>query len=81
MAEVRAKSQKNALAKHIRLAHDNTEAEFVTKCIKGGITFNLNRFILEALVIEDAKSDQNLNLMNSRSEWGGRGLPRITVSH
>ena len=56
-ANVRAKSQHNALAKHVRLSHNNEEAEFVTKCVKGGISFNLNRFILESLEIEEAKID------------------------
>ena len=80
-ASVRAKSQHNALAKHIRLTHNAEEAEFVTKCVKGGISFNLNRFILESLEIEEARIDPNVNLMNSRSEWGGRGIPRISITH
>ena len=38
--------------------HKNeTEVEFVTEFVKGGIKFNLDRFILEPLVIEYKRSD------------------------
>ena len=78
---VKGISQHHAPAKHIRLTHINEDAEFVTKCVKGGISFNLNRFILESLEIEEAKIDSHVTLMNSRSEWGGRGIPRISITH
>ena len=60
--------------------HQNEDADFVTTCLAGGIRYNLDRFILEALEIEEAKNDNNTQIMNSRSEWGGKGLPRIVVT-
>ena len=79
---VRSKSASNALAKHIALHHeDNTQITFVSEIVQGGIKYNLERFIFEALEIEDARNDPNTITMNSRSEWGGRGLPRIQVIH
>ena len=78
---VRQKNQNNALAKHMSLYHSDEEANFVTTCISGGIKFNLNRFILEAIEIEEARLNPEIRVMNSRSEWGGKGLPRIVVQH
>ena len=61
--------------------HKNeNEVEYVTEIVKGGIKFNLNRFILESLVIEDARSDDQIKVMNSRSQCGGQGLTRITIT-
>ena len=78
-AKVRAKNTSNALAKHLVDRHLDEEVEFTTTCLSGGMKFNLNRFILEAIEIEDAKCDPKINILNSRSEWGGKGLPRLVV--
>ena len=77
---IRTKNAKNALSKHMSIYHQNEDADFVTTCLAGGIRYNLDRFILEALEIEEAKNDNNTQIMNSRSEWGGKGLPRIVVT-
>ena len=49
----------------------------MTTCLAGGIRYNLDRFILEAIEIEEAKNDANTNVMNSRSEWGERDSPGL----
>ena len=79
---MRSKSTSNALAKHIALHHeDSNQVVFVSEIVQGGIKYNLERFIFEAIEIEDARNDPQIITMNSRSEWGGRGLPRIQVTH
>ena len=45
----------NALGKHMNNCHQNENATFVTEILQGGIKFNLERLILEALEIEEAK--------------------------
>ena len=59
--------------------HENEEAEFVTEIVKGNVKFNLERFIYEAVEIERTRNSPEIYVMNSRSEWGSKGLPRITV--
>ena len=59
------------------LYHQNEDGNFVTTCLAGGIRYNLDRFILEAIEIEEAKNDANTNVMNSRSEWGERDSPGL----
>ena len=76
---VKSKSTSNALAKHMALHHAQDEANLVTTCLAGGIKFNLNRFILEAIEIEEVKTTPGVHIMNSRSDGGGRGLPRINI--
>ena len=58
-----------------------TSGLVVSEIVQGGIKYNLERFIFEAIEIEDARNDPQIITMNSRSEWGGRGLPRIQVTH
>ena len=60
--------------------HKNEEATFSTEILQGGIKYNLERFILEAIEIEEARNNPDIVIMNSRSEWGGKGLPRIQVT-
>ena len=74
-------SASNALGKHMSNCHPNEPANFVSELLQGGIRYNLERFILEALEIEEAKNTPGIHVMNSRSEWGGKGLPRIQVTH
>ena len=76
---VRSQQISNALAKHVELFHTNDNAEFVTEVIKGNIKYNLERFIYEAVEIEAIRNDPDIYTMNSRSEWGGKGLPRVQI--
>ena len=80
-SKARVRNTSNALGKHLATCHTDEEAEFQTTCLSGGIQFNLNRFILEALEIEEARNQPDINVLNSRSEWGGRGLPWLVVDH
>ena len=76
----RTKKVSNALGKHSALHHVGENAvEFVSEILQGGMKYNLERFILEAIEIEEGRNNPVYSIMNSRSEWGGRGLPRIQV--
>ena len=78
----RTKNVKIAPGKHSALHHDGENTvEFVSKIWEGGMKYNLERFILEAIEIEEGRNNPEYSIMNSRSEWGGRGLPRIQVVH
>ena len=79
-ADLRSSHNANALVKHMSSFHPNQQADFETNAVRGGMKFNLNRFILEALLIEGAKGTPNCVVMNSRSEWGHRGIVRLTVA-
>ena len=57
------------------ICHPNEPANFESEVLQGGIRYNLERFILEALEIEEAKNTPDLHVMNSRSEWGGQRAP------
>ena len=49
--------------------------------IKSGFRYNLDRYVAESLTIERGKLDQDVNLMNSKSEFGNKGLPRIRITN
>ena len=80
VSSVRRMEMSNALAKHQATHHPNHEAEFSSQVLRGGIQFNLDRFILEAHKIQEAGQNPNIALMNQRSEWGHRGLPRLQIT-
>ena len=71
--------RKNAPVKHQTVMHRNTNPEFKAKIIKGGIRFNLDRFVLESQKIQETNDDPGVVILNSKSEWGSRGVPRLTV--
>ena len=78
----KTKNVKNALGKHTALHHNvENSVEFESEILQGGIKYNLERFIFEAIEIEEGRNNPEYIIMNSRSEWGGRGLPRIQVVH
>ena len=59
--------------------HNGTPPLFSTTVVKAGVRFNVERFCYEGLHIEDLKNDQNVKLLNQRSEWGNTGLVRLNV--
>ena len=74
-----AKPTNNAQRKHHWSKHPNQQPIFTTEVIRSGIKYNTDRFIFEALKIEKARVDPNLNLLNQKSEWGNNGLVRLMV--
>ena len=74
-----------AIVKHFKNEHPNvdTRAELNLmrfRIVCSSIQFNLNRFITEALAIEKMEGyRRNLNLLNSKSEWGCGRLRRLAV--
>ena len=63
----------NALTKHHFNKHREVAPNFKVKPLRKGVKFNLDRYITEALLIDDP----NVDLLNDRSEWGQRGVPRV----
>ena len=79
-ALIRSASTNNALSKHHLSEHPNQDAHFKTTILKGGFRFNLGRFIFESMNIDRLSRNPNVNIINSRSEWGHRGIIRLTVN-
>ena len=77
--EVRQHRHSNAMYKHSVREHQGQTTEFRSKVLKGNIKYNMDRFILESLRIQKASLDERQNIMNSRGEWGHRGLPRLQI--
>ena len=50
---------------------------FTSRPIKGNIQYDLDRFIIEGHCIQSAREDNHQLILNQRSEWGHRGLPRV----
>ena len=73
------RTRNSALSKHQEATHPNTQPEFQGSIVKGGIRFNVERFILESIKISEANDDSNVNLLNQKGEWGDRGIPRLRV--
>ena len=76
-AEIRGKRQSNSLYKHHATKHREIEANFISKPLRRGLKFNLDRYITESLLIEEAHQNPDVDLLNNRSEWGQRGVPRV----
>ena len=54
----RAKNVKNALGKHSALHHEGEiGVEFETEILQGGMKYNLERFILEAIEIKEGRNN------------------------
>ena len=75
--EIRRQQQSNAMAKHQRHSHPNLQPSFRSKPIRGGMQYNLDRYILEAHLIQENSQRNDVVLMNQRSEFGNRGVSRI----
>ena len=78
---IRGNYLKNAMAKHQRKVHqqDAQVPVFEAEPIMSSIKFNLERFVMEALAIEKAKSKADI-LMNQKGEWGHYGITRLVVA-
>ena len=63
MSEIRRKSTSNAQAKHHWANHPTEEHKFTTRIISGVIKCNFERYIREALNVESAKGNQNINMI------------------
>ena len=50
------------------------------KPVRGPMTYNLDRFILEGLLIEQNCQNPEVLVLNQRGEWGGGGLVRLAVT-
>ena len=46
----------------------------MTTVVKGGVRFNLDRFITEAIEIETHNFSPGVRVLNSESEWVSGGL-------
>ena len=76
---ISAKNTSNALSKHHWREHPLDAPKFETTLIKGGLRFNVDRFICESLEIERSQANPDINTLNQRSEWGHRGIPRLAI--
>ena len=56
------------MAKHCRVVHLDGNVEFSAEAVESQIRFNLERFISEAIRIENAKNEQGTTLMNQRGQ-------------
>ena len=75
LGDLRRGNRRSAIAKHHQQSHRGQEAKFETSVLKGGIRFNLDRFIYEAIEIETHNFTPGITDLN----WGHRGLPRLVV--
>ena len=75
----------SALAKHHKLKHgdipfinkEEVSNLYTATVIKPRVKFNIQRYVAESLVIDKFNNDPNIELINSKSEWGNnrvRGL-------
>ena len=55
--------------------------EFEAQPVRGGMTFNVDRFLHEAVMIDQSNRRPDINSMNQGGEWGFRGLNRLTVTN
>ena len=75
VSSLRTGNQANALVKHRSIHHQNEATSFTFKLDRSWKT-SLQRQIREGLKIQQTDCDL---LMNSRSEWGNNGIPRVVV--
>ena len=79
-SDIRHQRRSNALFKHSTNAHPGENVQFMANPLVTGIKYNLDRFIFESIKISENYNNNNVNLLNSRAEWGHRGLPRLTIN-
>ena len=80
IGEIRQGRRSNALFKHHNKMHQGQNFNFSSRPIQGGICFNVDIFITEGHEILKASMNNQVLVLNSRPEWGHRGLPRLQVN-
>ena len=75
---VQRKQTDNALAKHMRLKHPGEAPQFSTSILDKQ-RYNLQRYVSESLYIEKYTLTENIEVMNSKTEWGRQKLTRIAI--
>ena len=80
MDAIRRGQISNALAKHQGEKHPDEPQAFTAEPIQGGIPYNVERFILEALKIQEFSQSNTHQILNQRGEWGHRGLTRLRIT-
>ena len=83
MASLRRGDNNNSMAKHFSIEHpemDRTTDKLFTSSVVDRDEKNLNRYILEGLVIEDNILINNNTQLNQRGEWGRITTRRLTVA-
>ena len=80
LAALNRRQRSNAMAKHHLAEHRNSAPKFQSKPIRGPMTYNLDRFILEGLLIEQNCQNPEVLVLNQRGEWGGGGLVRLAAT-
>ena len=64
LGEIRRGQKSNSMAKHHKFSHRGLDTHFQSTILRGGIQYNLDRYILEAYNIKQANQNQNLVLLN-----------------
>ena len=80
MGDIRLGRRTNALYKQSVNVHPNVVPNFCSRPIIGSIRYNLDRFITEGHLINKSSLDRNIEVLNSRAEWGHYRLPRLQVN-
>ena len=53
---------------------------FEASVLKSGFMYNTQRYIFEALKIEELNNDPHTRVLNSKSEWGHNPVRRLRTS-
>ena len=77
---IRSRSERNALSLHHLQNHTGEDPNFTAKILRGPMRYNHERFVLEAVKIQESNRNPNINTLNQRGEWGYRGLARLQIA-
>ena len=74
----------NAIAKHRSKFHSQLDPgqlslQLQPRLISSNVKFNLNRYIQESVQINKNNLDDQVYVMNQKSEWNNHGVTRLTV--
>ena len=78
-AALRNNSTRSSLVKHQNLKHPGQNPRLQARNVKSGVRFNTDRFLHEALAIQDANDNPDVLLLNQKGEWGQAVIPRLRV--